>query len=106
MLKMTSSDHTMMREGRGEAALFVALMLVAMAIIALALGILSGFMGSYIPAIVFAIIVMTLILLLRLDQLAAAAMQQYEDAVTRLSAVPGFGPDSAQLPQRKTSREE
>jgi hypothetical protein len=74
MLKMTLSGHTMMREGKGEAALFVALMLVAMAIIALVLGILSGLMGSYILAIVFATIVMALILLLRQDQLAAAGI--------------------------------
>lgn len=32
----------------------------------------------------------------QLDQMAAGAMQPYEDAVIRLAAVPGFGPDSAQ----------
>jgi len=32
----------------------------------------------------------------QLDQMAAGAMQRYEDAVIRLAAVPGFGPDSAQ----------
>lgn len=31
-----------------------------------------------------------------LDRMAAAAMRPYEDAVVRLAAVPGFGPDSAQ----------
>ena len=31
-----------------------------------------------------------------LDEMAAAAMQPYEDAVIRLAEVPGFGPDSAQ----------
>jgi transposase len=31
-----------------------------------------------------------------LDRMAAAAMQPYEDAVTRLAVVPGFGPNSAQ----------
>lgn len=32
----------------------------------------------------------------QLDQMAAAAMQPYEDAVIRLAEAPGFGPDSAQ----------
>lgn len=31
-----------------------------------------------------------------LDRMAAAAMRPYQDAVVRLAAVPGFGPDSAQ----------
>lgn len=31
----------------------------------------------------------------QLDRMAAAAMRPYEDAVIRLAAVPGFGPDSA-----------
>jgi len=31
----------------------------------------------------------------QLDQMAAAAMQPYEDAVIRLAEAPGFGPDSA-----------
>jgi transposase len=32
----------------------------------------------------------------QLDQMAAAAMQPYEEAVIRLAEAPGFGPDSAQ----------
>ena len=32
----------------------------------------------------------------QLDQMAAEAMQPYEDAVIRLAEAPGFGPDSAQ----------
>jgi transposase len=32
----------------------------------------------------------------QLDRMAAETMQPYEDAVIRLAAVPGFGPDSAQ----------
>lgn len=32
----------------------------------------------------------------QLDQMAAAAMRPYQDAVIRLAEVPGFGPDSAQ----------
>lgn len=32
----------------------------------------------------------------QLDRMAAEAMRPYEDAVVRLAAVPGFGPDSAQ----------
>lgn len=32
----------------------------------------------------------------QLDQMAAAAMRPYEDAVIRLAEAPGFGPDSAQ----------
>jgi transposase len=34
--------------------------------------------------------------ILQLDQMAGQAMQPYEDAVIRLAAIPGFGPDSAQ----------
>ncbi len=34
--------------------------------------------------------------ILRLDQMAAQAMQRYEDAVIRLAEAPGFGADSAQ----------